>query len=208
MGDEFSEVGAGYAAWAETYDQPGNTTKALEEPVVSELTDHLPIGTVLDAGCGTGRHAARLLAAGHEVIGVDSSPEMLAVARAKLPGADLREGALEALPLDDASVTGCVCALALSHLPRLAPAVRELGRVLTPGGRLIVSNPHPFATAVLGRRATYVDRDGMRWTIPEYAHMPSDYVEAFTAAGLTIRRCVEPRLESGLPAVIVWEAEA
>jgi ubiquinone/menaquinone biosynthesis C-methylase UbiE len=169
-----------------------------------------------------------LAAAGREVVGVDASPEMLAAARTKLPGTDLREGVLEALPVPDASVAGAVCALALSHLPRLGPAVAELARVLAPGGRLIVSNPHPLATAILGWRATYVDDTGVRRLIPEHPHLASDYVEAFTAAGLTVRRCLEPRLDAaqarahakggrddafaqaltGLPAVIVWEVEA
>jgi SAM-dependent methyltransferase len=221
-----SDTVAGYAAWADSYDEPGNDTIAIEEPAVRARLDELPPGPVLDAACGTGRHAAYLAAAGREVIGVDASDAMLERARAKLPGADLRRGDLHALPLDDESVAGAVCALALSHLPDLGPPVAELARVLWPGGRLIVSNPHPFATGVLGWRAVYED-GGERREIPEYAHMPGDYVAAFTAAGLTVRRCLEPALDrdqararskgihpeafadalTGVPAVIVWEAE-
>jgi SAM-dependent methyltransferase len=220
-------VDAGYSAWADSYDDPGNDTVALEEPVVRRLLDELPPGPVLDAACGTGRHAAYLVAAGREVIGVDSSEPMLARARAKLPGADLRVGQLAALPLADGAVTGAVCALALSHLPELGPAVAELARVLRPGGRLVVSNPHPFATGVLGWRAVFVDDEGARSMIPEHAHLPCDYLEAFAAAGLLARRCFEPALTreqararakdgqadafedalTGVPAVIVWEAE-
>lgn len=218
---------AGYAGWASSYDQPGNDTIAIEEPAVREMLDELPRGPVLDAACGTGRHTAYLLDRGFEVVGVDSSPEMLGQARAKLPAADLREGSLESLPLEDASMAGAVCALALSHLPALGPAVAELGRVLAPGGRVVISNPHPFVTAVLGWRAVYVASEGARTMIPEYPHMPSDYVRAFAEAGLTVRRCLEPSLDSqqargrakagheaafeqaltGVPAVIVWEAE-
>ena len=67
---------------------------AIEEPVVLELLAGLPAGPVLDAACGTGRYMEHLLAAGRDVVGMDASPEMLAAARAKLPGADLREGTL------------------------------------------------------------------------------------------------------------------
>lgn len=220
-------VGAGYAEWAESYDDPGNATVALEQPVVRGLLDELPYGAVLDAACGTGRHAEYLAGAGREVIGVDASEAMLARAREKLPGADLRRGELTALPVADGSVAGAVCALALSHLPQLGPAVAELARVLHPGGRAVISNPHPFATAVLGWRAVFVDARGERSTIPEHAHMPSDYLEAFAEAGLVARRCLEPALTpaqarararhgnadafeealTGMPAVIVWEAE-
>ena len=221
-------VETGYTEWSGSYDDPGNDTIAVEQPVVRGLLDELPAGgPVLDAACGTGRHAAYLLAAGREVIGVDSNEAMLARAREKLPGVDLRAGELTALPLADASVDGAVCALALSHLPQLAPAVAELARVLRPGGRLVISNLHPFATAVLHWRAVFVDASGERTMIPEHAHMPSDYLDAFAATGLVALRCFEPALTreqararakhgdeeafedalTGVPAVIVWEAE-
>ncbi len=222
-----NEVAAGYAGWAESYDDPGNDTIALEEPVVRALLDELPPGPVLDAACGTGRHTAYLAAAGREVFGVDSSEAMLVRARAKLPGADLRVGELTALPLDDGAVAGAVCALALSHLPEIGPAVAELGRVLRPGGRLVISNPHPFATGVLGWRAVFADAAGTRTMIPEYPHLHSEYVAAFNQAGLVVRSCIEPALTreqararvrigypeafeealAGVPAVIVWEVE-
>lgn len=222
------ETAAGYAQWAEDYDEPGNDTIALEQPVVRELLAELPDGPLLDAACGTGRHAAYLAGIGRDrVIGVDSSEAMLARARAKLPDVDLRRGELTALPLGDGEAMGAVCALALSHLPEIGAAIAELGRVLGPGGRLIVSNPHPFATAILGWRAVFVDAGGRRSMIPEYPHLHGDYIAAFGEAGLAVRRCVEPRLSAkqakarakkhrtdafedaltGVPAVIVWEAE-
>ena len=80
-------TGQGYRAWAETYDRPGNGLIDLEQPVVRAIFDGLPRGTALDAACGTGRHAGYLASLGHEVIGVDSSPEMLAVARVTFPAA-------------------------------------------------------------------------------------------------------------------------
>lgn len=221
------DAGAGYEGWAETYDDPGNDTIALEEPVVRALLDELPPGPVLDAACGTGRHMAYLAAAGRDVVGVDASEPMLDRARAKLPGADLQFGELTALPFSDESFAGAVCALALSHLTDLRPAMAELGRVLRPGGRLVISNPHPFATGILGWRAVFTDADGRRQTIPEHPHTHADYVRAFEAAGLVVRSLLEPPLTAeqararakgvhedafvaaltGIPAVIVWAAE-
>lgn len=221
-------VDAGYAQWAADYDEPGNDTIELEEPVVRGLLEELPPGPVLDAACGTGRHAAHLVECGREqVIGVDGNEAMLARASEKVPGVDLRRGELNALPVGDGEVAGAVCALALSHLVDLGPPVAELARVLRPGGRLIVSNPHPFATAILGWRAVFLDSDGNRSMIPEYPHLHSDYITAFSDAGLVVRRCIEPVLSAeearsrakghrpgafqdavaGVPAVIVWEAE-
>lgn len=221
------DVDAGYAGWAEDYDEPGNDTIAAEEEVVRELLDQLPDGPILDAACGTGRHAAYLRGRDRQVIGVDGSQAMLERAAAKLPDTDLRLGELTALPLADGEVAGAVCALALSHLSELGPAVMELARVLKPGRRLIVSNPHPFATAILGWRAVFIDSDGRRSMIPEYPHLHGDYIAAFADAGFVVRRCIEPRLSAeqakarakkhrvdafedaltGVPAVIVWEVE-
>src|SRR5215208_5355153 len=62
-GDEFrtgeatieADPRAGYAAWAESYDEPGNPIVALEEPAVRSFIDEMPPGRALDAACGTGR---------------------------------------------------------------------------------------------------------------------------------------------------------
>jgi SAM-dependent methyltransferase len=88
-GDHVGETDtvAGYRIWARTYDEPGNPLIGVEEPVVRDLLAGLPPGRAVDAACGTGRHAAALAAAGHAVVGVDSSPDMLAVARRNVPGA-------------------------------------------------------------------------------------------------------------------------
>ena len=219
---------AGYASWARSYDgEPENDTIELEQQAVRALLDELPEGVVLDAACGTGRHAAYLAGRGRAVIGIDSSEAMLEQARRKLPGVDLRRGDLRALPLEDCSASAVVCALALSHLPDLGPAVSELGRVLRPGGRLIVSNPHPFATGILNWRAVFTSDAGDRVEIPEYPHSHGAYISAFAAAGLTVRRLIEPVLTregarararlgrqegfeqalAGIPAIVIWEAE-
>lgn len=216
----------GYAAWAATYDAPGNVTVALEQEVVRELLSALSAGsTVLDAGCGTGRHTAFLASRGHHVVGIDSSPEMLALAAVKVPTARFQRAELERIPLPDDSVDAAVCGLVLSHARDLRPAVGELARVLRPGGRLVVSNPHPFATGLLDWRATVTDDSGRVVVIPEYPHAHSEYVEAFVSAGLRIEGCHEPALTAeqargeakagleeafelaltGFPVVIVWD---
>jgi SAM-dependent methyltransferase len=214
------DPGEGYAAWAATYDDHDNATIALEEPVVAALLAGLPAGRALDVGCGTGRHTARLADAGHDVTGIDPSEEMLTRARERLPGVEFRTGGFEALPAEEAQADLVVCALALSHVPSLLAPVAELARVLAPGGLLVVSNIHPLATAILGWRAWFARPDGSRAAIPEYPHLAEDYVRAFTAAGLRIEGCSEPRLAAGpdaganpeaelvagLPGVIVWAA--
>jgi len=102
-GEELGRIGTvdGYRAWASTYDSDDNPLIAVEEPIVRQIVDGLPVGSALDAACGTGRHAAYLAARGHRVVGVDSSPDMLAYARARVPQAAFLAGDLRTLPLAD-----------------------------------------------------------------------------------------------------------
>ena len=182
------KTGEGYRAWAGSYDQPGNGLIDLEQPVVRDILDSVPRGIALDAACGTGRHAEYLVSLGHEVIGVDSSPEMLAAARAKIPGGDFREGDLHYLPVPDQCADVAVCALALTHVPDLAPVVAEFARVLRPGGHLVISDSRsdwPVVTALPGGDFGY---------LPHRNHRASDYLAALLPLGFQVRRCEEPPL--------------
>ena len=186
------DIEEGYTKWSQTYDGPNPAIEG-EEPVVHAILAELPVGDALDAACGTGRHAAHLTQLGHRVIGVDGTDAMLDVARAKLPDVDLRFGRLEALPLDDASVDVVTCALALTHVPDLAPVIREFGRVLRPGGTAVLSDIHPFNTIVGGGIAGFSGGD-LRNGIPyvlNRTHLFSDYLRAFASADLSVEDCVE-----------------
>ncbi|MGI8790525.1 MAG: class I SAM-dependent methyltransferase [Actinomycetota bacterium] len=192
-----SDVQPGYDVWANTYDDRDNPLIRTEEPALKQVFEDLPEGPVLDAACGTGRLAS-LLISRHRVIGVDSSPEMLNRAREKVPNAEFLDGDLGALPVETASVASAVCALALSHLPTLSPAVKELARVVASGGRVVISNVHPIVTGILGWRAWFAHPDGSRSFIPEYVHSHADYIEAFTTAELEVISCLEPPIPPDL----------
>jgi SAM-dependent methyltransferase len=88
---------------------------------------------VLDLGAGTGLLTDVLLAAGHEVVAVDVSEQMLAQLRARLPQVATATGGAEAIPLPDADVDAVVAGQA-AHWFDPAPAAAELRRVLRPGG--------------------------------------------------------------------------
>jgi ubiquinone/menaquinone biosynthesis C-methylase UbiE len=181
---------AGYREWSSTYDAGGNPLIALEEPVVQDLLSAFPPGKALDAACGTGRHTRFLAARGHQVIGVDPSPEMLTVARAKVPAAEFRAGDFSRLPLDDRSVDVAVCSLALTHVRDLRPAMAELARVVRPGGGLVLSDAHPFLTLLSGE-AFYQAADGSFGYVTNHFHSHGSYFEAFAAAGLTVQKCLD-----------------
>ena len=184
---------SGYAIWSDSYDEPGNPIVALEETVVAELLAARRPGPALDAACGTGRHARRLVELGHTVCGIDLTPEMLERARENVPEARFEVGDVRALPFDDASFQTVVCGLALAHLPSLDSGMAELARVLASGGQLIVSVLHPFQ-GLLGWNAPFSGSDGSRGFVREHPHMHSDYLAALDACSLRVAGCFEPAI--------------
>jgi ubiquinone/menaquinone biosynthesis C-methylase UbiE len=185
----------GYDRWAPFYDEPGNQLLDMEQPIVREILDSLPVGIALDAACGTGRHTAYLASLGHEVIGVDTSPEMLARAREKVPEGDFHEADLHDVPLADDSVDLVVCAIALAHVPDLERALAEFVRVLRPNGHLVISDQR----GVIGDIGLPLVRTAPDRTIgymPVYARLACDYLAAALPLGLQVRRCEEPRRPS------------
>jgi ubiquinone/menaquinone biosynthesis C-methylase UbiE len=89
---------------------------------------------LLDVGCGTGHHLAELRARGFSVAGVDGSEPMLEHARRNNPGIELQRADVEALPFPDASFDVVLCVEVLRYLPDPAACLRQLARVLRPGG--------------------------------------------------------------------------
>ena len=186
---------SGYDGWAASYDKPGNAMVEREQVIVHGLLDDLSTriddGIALDAACGTGRHAEYLASLGFRVIGVDTSPGMLAIAREKLPMAQFHQAELTKLPLQDASVDVVVCGLALVHVENLEPVLAEFSRVLRTGGHLIVSDsraltPGGRAFPLIGSTA-----DGSVGYLPGWVHSTSEYLSAALSVGLRPLRCEE-----------------
>ncbi|WP_369167652.1 class I SAM-dependent methyltransferase [Streptomyces sp. R28] len=182
-----------YRSWAPHYDAPGNQMIDIEQPVVRRILDGLPVGTALDAACGTGRHTAYLHELGHHVIGIDASQGMLAQARKRLPDVDFHEADLHRLPVPDNTVDTIVCALALTHVPDLAPVLAEFARVLRPGGHLVVSDAHLLVSYLRPTLPRRPGPDGHPSLLAEYHRPLSGYLAAALPLGFQVRHCEEPR---------------
>lgn len=180
----------GYRIRSATYDGP-NSAFAIDEPVIREIVAGLPAGVALDAACGTGRLSALLAEYGHRVVGVDSSPDMLARAIERVPRGDFRQGDLRTLPVDGDAVDLAVCSLALTHVPDLKPVMAEFARVLRPGGHLLVADIHPEWVA-RGSIPPVRLPDGRPGRLESHRHSTGDYLRAALAVGLQVRRCEEP----------------
>jgi malonyl-CoA O-methyltransferase len=204
---------AAYSLWAAAYPPHAhNALMRLEEDAMLALMPPLGGCVVLDVACGTGRYSRLALAHGARLaLGVDNSLAMLRASAQPLRAlADA-----EALPLPAAAVDVVICALALGHLPTLGPALREISRVLRPGGSALLSDFHPFVFLSGGQR-TFIAPDGMTYAVEHYPHLYADYHQAAQASGLHItgvREAVLPAAEAarldhpGMPVVLVLRLE-
>ncbi len=184
-----------YDAWAPVYDSGPNAATERDSEVVRTLLEPLPRGRALDAACGTGRQSLTLVELGYEVDGVDLNETMLAIARERVPAGRFVQGQLDALPHDDASFDLAVCSLALTHVAELLPALRELARVVKPGGYAVLSDIHPFAVH-LGMSAGFQApdlTDGIV-QVPNLLHEVSEYLNGFLATGWEVCECVEAEM--------------
>lgn len=166
----------------------------------------------LDVGCGEGRLSRHLASLGHDVAGIDASPTLVAAARELSPDTELHVANAAALPFGDASFDQVVSFMCLHDVDDLDAAVREVARVLEPGGVACIAVVHPINSAgrferhgrfvIRGsylasfRTSDFVERDGLRMTF-ESQHRPiSAYFDALAAAGLVVDALREPVTES------------
>lgn len=191
-----------YERWAASYPPYAhNALMALEQTTMLSLLPPSDGLTVLDLACGTGRYGilARERGAQH-VIGLDNSPAMLAAAVAHL---DCALATTEAVPLAQGAVDGVICGLALGHLPKLQPSIREVARIIKPGGWALISDIH--ARVVLrGAQRTFTAADGSVYAVEHHPHTRDDYAREAHLAGFTVDAVAEPPISgSDEPVLLV-----
>ncbi len=156
---------------------------------------------VADLGCGTGHTAAQLAPLVAQVIAVDSSSAMLKAARKRLQGVDnveLRRGTLEELPIDNDTCDAALALIVLSYIDRPGDAMREMARVLKPGGRAVIVD------------LLIHDREDFRRQMDQ-RHMgfdPRNMVDQLESVGLTdaVCRTIPPESEAKGPALLLARA--
>jgi len=198
-------------AWIAWVRKPGNDSyDRFHRDQFFELVP-APGRLTVDLGCGEGRVARDLMARGHRVVGFDGSPTLVAAARDFTPAVEATVADAAALPLADASADLVVAFMSLHDMDDLDNAVREIARVLEPGGRLCAAIVHPINSA--GRfesdtasapfridgsylaRFDYTDRierDGLTMTFHGRHRPLSDYFAALVEVGFTVEMLREP----------------
>jgi ubiquinone/menaquinone biosynthesis C-methylase UbiE len=196
--------------------------RALIDPALFRQLGAVDGRCVLDLACGNGYIARRLARLGARVTGVDASGPVIELARARELAEPLgityhRSDAARLETFDDGTFDLVVSNMALMDMPDAAGALREVGRVLRAGGRLVATLSHPcfdvpqasvwqveragYTTTVWRKVGRYREvfeapvpwRSGEeRWQTRAYQRPLSWYVRALRAAGLAIVALAEP----------------
>jgi ArsR family transcriptional regulator len=132
----FDSVGPEWDAVRKVFNDDALRARAIARLVRPDLL-------VADIGTGTGILASELAGLGLRVIAIDNSSRMLDAARANLEregttGVEIREGDVSSLPLADGEVDAALAHMVLHYLPSPGEAIREMTRVVRPGGSVIV----------------------------------------------------------------------
>lgn len=198
MVGSFGPFAESYARHAE-----GGAYNALyDRPAVLELLGDVAGRRVLDAGCGPGLYAAELVARGATVVGFDASPEMVRLAAERVGRAGTFRVHDLGCPLDWLGgdvFDVALLALVIHHVDDRLGALRELHRVLRPGGVLVVSTHHPTSDWIrLGGSYFTTEKldelwhDG-EWRVRYWRQPLTATCEEFAGAGFLIERLVEPQ---------------
>jgi SAM-dependent methyltransferase len=176
-------VQAGYAAWAESYENTVLDLMDLRLLGRLRTIDWANVDAVLDLACGTGRGGAWMKAMGvGRIAGIDLTPQMLERARAKGVYDRLALGDVNAVDLSSSGYDLVTQLLADEHLADLGPVYREAGRLTKADGRFVLVGYHPWF--LMAGIPTHFDRaPDEPVAIESYVHLFADHVRAAHAAG-------------------------
>jgi SAM-dependent methyltransferase len=181
------DVRSGYGEWVATYEQ---TVEDAMDIHLLEALGEVPWETIrraADLGCGTGRTGAWLRERGIAAIdGVDLTPEMLDVARAREVYERLVEADVSSTGLDSGAYDLVVTCLVDEHLAELRPLYVEARRLARPDGIYVLVGFHPHFIMASGMPTHYDSASGEPVAIETFVHLLSDHVSAGLAAGWTL----------------------
>jgi ubiquinone/menaquinone biosynthesis C-methylase UbiE len=206
------------AAWYDDAIRRGSLLHDLIIPHLADLIGEIQGQRVCDLGCGQGVIARQLARQGAQVVGMDLSAELLAIARRDEEAEPLgivyvHDDAQALATVADAAFDGVLCNMALVDIPDLDAALQSVQRILRPEGWFVFTITHPcFQTPASWWEAdadgttqrvvrAYFDEGfwrsdnphGVRGQVGAYHRTLSTYVNALAEANLVLERLLEPQ---------------
>lgn len=138
-----------------------------------------------DIGCGTGYHLKRYKDRGFEITGVDGSEDMLKQARIANPGIEFLKTDVDEIPLPSATYDFALCIEVLRYLPDILPCIKEIKRVLKPGGTALITAAPTFQATlypIVNKLVLKTKKENFT-QLKQYFHTFSELKEASQKAG-------------------------
>ena len=196
-------VRAAYESWAASYDANVNATRDMDARALRAATLPLSGARVIEVGCGTGKNTGYLATQAAELLALDFSPAMLALAREKITAPSVRfveHDITRPWPAPDGWAGAVVSNLVLEHVADIAPVFGEMRRVLAPGGVAYLAELHPYRQ-LAGSQARFEGDAGIQ-LVEAFTHTMSDYINAAIAADLVVARVDEHADPDGRPRLL------
>ncbi|MEQ8186609.1 MAG: methyltransferase domain-containing protein [Candidatus Eremiobacterota bacterium] len=184
------DTASGYDRWAPVYEKDGNPMVNLDELVFSEeFTFNVKGKSVIDLGCGTGRHSIKFAEKGASVTALDISSGMLKEALEKKGSEKVKficHDLSDKLPVPDENFDFVISSLVLEHIENLLCFFKETKRVCKKKGKIFITAMHP-SMMLLDVQANFKDPATGEEIRPKgYPNQMSDFVNAIIKSGLKI----------------------
>lgn len=179
----------GYDKWSKSYDSDPNSTVFADETAFPKFWSHLKNKSVLEIGCGTGRHTEKLAALGNTITAIDLSSGMLAQARRKpsLRNVAFVESDVFQFSVNDGhEFDAVVAALVLEHIDDLKVFFKKVSGFLKPGGEAFFSEIHPSRMQA-GSGARFRRDDNQEIWLDSLPHLEEHFLDAIKASGLVLK---------------------
>lgn len=176
-----------YNEWSETYDTDENLTRDLDHRVTLQTLMGQHFDSILEIGCGTGKNTVFFTQIGTNVHALDFSQGMIAKAREKVKGENVRFSIVDLTgrwPCEDRAYELISSNLVLEHIEDLAHIFSEAKRTLIPNGRFFINELHPFKQYE-GKKARFYRKVEII-EVDAFVHHISDFTRAAEANGFRL----------------------
>jgi ubiquinone/menaquinone biosynthesis C-methylase UbiE len=168
-----------YDTWSKQYDTDDNKTRDLEAQALRLTLAGVPFNNCLEIGCGTGKNTEWLATKAKQIIAVDLSKEMLAVAKEKIKSdkVDFKQADItHSWTFVKESFDLVTFSLVLEHIENLDDIFREVSNALVPGGYVYIGELHPFKQYI-GSKARFETEEGLQ-ILKCFNHNISDFIQS------------------------------
>ncbi|HMJ69887.1 MAG TPA: class I SAM-dependent methyltransferase [Cyclobacteriaceae bacterium] len=190
-----------YNLWAQTYHTESNPIKKMSDEFVASQLPALKNKSVLDAGCGTGKFCVIASEQNASFVkGIDLSPVMIEEAKKNCPTATLECADLATATIEPSRYDVIICGLVLGHIGETEPVLQKLAAALKTGGRIILTDFHPYQSMMKAKRTFKDTRSGKTFEVKHNIHKLDEYFTILRNAGIELKVFNEPLFE-GKPVI-------